>query len=93
MAEGEATVPAFNVKAVDTTGAGDVFNGFLGVSLAGLSRFLSSVPGTKREWDFTMAEVEWAVRRASAAAALSVMRLSAQDAAPTMAEVEQFLTA
>ncbi len=32
-AEGQGTIPTFNVKVVDTTGAGDAFNGGLAVAL------------------------------------------------------------
>ncbi|MGZ6041863.1 MAG: ribokinase [Asticcacaulis sp.] len=67
-------VPAFRVKAVDATGAGDHFNGALVSCL---------VRG---------AELIEAMRFASAAAALSVMRPSA-DSAPTMNGVESFLSA
>ena len=65
-------VPAFRVKAVDATGAGDVFNG-------ALAAFLSKDDNLRG-----------AMRFASAAAALSVSRASA-DAAPKIAEIEAFL--
>jgi ribokinase len=65
-------VPAFRVKAIDATGAGDVFNGALA---AYLSKENDLVAG---------------LRFASAAAALSVSRASA-DAAPKFAEIEAFL--
>lgn len=65
-------VPAFRVKAVDATGAGDVFNGALA---AYLSKDSDVVAG---------------LRFASAAAALSVSRASA-DAAPRISEIEAFL--
>jgi ribokinase len=67
------TIPAFAVKAVDTTGAGDAFVGSLAVFLA--------EGGTFAE----------AVRRASAAAALSVTRPGTQPSFPTRAEVESFV--
>lgn len=61
----------FAVDVVDTTGAGDTFNGALAVHLhEGL---------------------EMAVRKACAAAALSVTRLGAQGGMPTRAELEAFL--
>lgn len=63
--------PGFNVGAVDTTGAGDTFNGALAAF-----------------WHLGMNE---AVRRANAAAALSVTRAGAQGGMPTLAELEQFL--
>jgi len=65
-------VPAFRVKAVDATGAGDVFNGALAAYLSKDSDMLEGL------------------RFASAAAALSVSRASA-DAAPNFAEIEAFL--
>lgn len=65
-------VPAFRVKAVDATGAGDVFNG-------ALAAFLS------KDGDLVAG-----LRFASAAAALSVSRASA-DAAPKITEIEAFL--
>ncbi|MGA0587854.1 ribokinase [Dyella sp. KRB-257] len=65
--------PGFPVSVVDTTGAGDTFNGALAVYLhEGL---------------------EQAVRKACAAAALSVTRLGAQGGMPTSHELGAFLTA
>lgn len=67
--------PAFVVEAVDTTAAGDAFNGALAVGLAeGLA----------------MSE---AIRRAMAAAAISVTRLGAQPSLPAREDVESFLLA
>ncbi|WP_042267532.1 ribokinase [Paraburkholderia heleia] len=65
--------PGFSVEAVDTTGAGDTFNGALAAF-----------------WHLGMGE---AVRRANAAAALSVTRAGAQGGMPTLAELEAFLSA
>jgi ribokinase len=61
----------FAVEAIDTTGAGDTFNGALAVFLhAGLPQ---------------------AVRKACAAAALSVTKLGAQGGMPQQAELDAFL--
>ncbi|HLH36536.1 MAG TPA: ribokinase [Alloacidobacterium sp.] len=66
-------VPAFRVKAVDTTAAGDAFNGAFAVGLMlGKSPQQSAVFG-------------------AAVAAISVTRVGAQPAMPTMAEVASFL--
>lgn len=63
--------PGFAVEVVDTTGAGDTFNGALAVFLnEGLPQ---------------------AVRKACAAAALSVTRLGAQGGMPRQAELDAFL--
>jgi len=67
-------IPAFTVNAVDTTAAGDVFNGALAVGLA--SKY----------------SLKNAVHFASAAAALSVMRMGAQASAPTYKEINEFLS-
>ena len=67
-------MPAFPVEAVDTTAAGDVFNGALAVRVAeGVDAWID------------------AIRFASAAAALSVMKLGAQPSAPQRSEIETFL--
>jgi ribokinase len=63
--------PSFAVTPVDTTGAGDTFNGALGAF-----------------WDLGLAE---AVRRGSAAGALSVTKRGAQDSMPTLVELNAFL--
>lgn len=72
--QGTEFVPAFKVEAVDTTAAGDIFNGVLVVALAECQSLTRSV------------------RMASAAAALSVMRLGAQPSAPTRRAINQFLS-
>lgn len=64
-------VSGFPVFAVDSTGAGDTFNGALAAF-----------------WGLGLAE---AVRRANAAAALSVTRHGAQSGMPTLAALQQFL--
>ena len=61
----------FKVDAVDTTGAGDTFNGALAV--------------------FLREDLPQAVRKACAAAALSVTKLGAQGGMPTAHEVETLL--
>jgi ribokinase len=63
----------FAVNAVDTTGAGDTFNGALAAF-----------------WSLGIGE---AVRRANAAAALSVTRAGAQGGMPTLSELDTFLEA
>jgi ribokinase len=64
-------IAGFAVEAVDSTGAGDTFNGALAAF-----------------WPLGLAE---AVRRANAAAALSVTRHGAQSGMPTLAALQQFL--
>jgi len=64
-------IAGFPVSAVDSTGAGDTFNGALAAF-----------------WALGLAE---AVRRANAAAALSVTRPGAQGGMPTLAALQQFL--
>jgi ribokinase len=71
---GAQTVRAFEVKAVDTVGAGDCYCGVLAASVAqGL-------------------EMMQAMRRASAAAAISTTRQGAQPSMPMRAEIEEFLS-
>jgi len=65
--------PAFAVKAVDTTAAGDTFCGALVAALSG------------------GAALAQALRRASAAAAITCTRLGAQASIPTQDEVDAFL--
>jgi ribokinase len=67
------TVPAFEVTAVDSTGAGDAFVGAFAVSRG------------------ECADLEDALRWASAAAALSVRRFGASASLPDRAEIEAFL--
>jgi ribokinase len=69
----ERFVPAFKVRAVDSTAAGDAFNAGLAVAL---------MKGR---------HLEEAVWYASAAGALSVMRMGAQPSMPTAREVRRFL--
>jgi ribokinase len=70
---GVQAVRAFEVKAIDTVGAGDCYCGVLAASVAqGL-------------------EMTKAMRRASAAAAISTTRQGAQPSMPLGAEIEEFL--
>jgi ribokinase len=72
--EGLTAVRPFEVKAVDTVGAGDCYCGVLAASVAqgmGMTQ---------------------AMRRASAAAAISTTRKGAQHSMPTRIEIEDFLT-
>ena len=66
-------IPPFPVKAIDSVGAGDAFNGALAVSLSE-NNSLSE-----------------ATRFASAAGALAVTKIGAQDAMPTRSEIENLL--
>lgn len=66
--------PTFPVQAVDTTAAGDAFNGALGAALA------------------SGEDMDAAIECGLAAGALTVTKLGAQSALPTLAEVEALLT-
>lgn len=66
-------VPGFRVRALDTTAAGDVFNGQLAVALA------------------EGQELEKAILRAHAAAALSVQEMGAQSSIPRREDIDNFL--
>jgi len=71
--EGTESLTAFSVDAVDTTAAGDAFNGVLATALSE---------------DHPLRD---AVRRASAAAALSVARRGAQPSLPRREEIDRFV--
>ncbi|WP_298703859.1 ribokinase [uncultured Veillonella sp.] len=66
-------VPSFKVEPVDTTGAGDTFNG----------AFATAIVNNK-----SLAE---AIHYGNAAAALSILKLGAQEGMPTALEVTSFL--
>ena len=69
--DGERSFPASPAQVVDTTGAGDCFNGVLAASL------------------FERRELETAVRRAIAAAGLSVTKPGARDGMPTRDQIDR----
>ncbi|KAJ9157817.1 Ribokinase [Pleurostoma richardsiae] len=69
--------PAYQVKVVDTTGAGDTFTG------AYASDYLRQK--AKGSWD-----IEGAVVRANKAAALVIQRIGAQDGIPWADEIDDF---
>lgn len=62
-------LPAYNMAVVDTTGAGDVFNGTLAALIASGD------------------DLAGAMRKASAAAAISITRCSAENSAPNLDDV------
>ena len=83
------TLPVFNVKAVNTTAAGDAFMGGMlswlvreGVNASNLDALLKD-----------QARMRTALRFASACGALAVTCHGAFDAMPTLAEVQRFLDA
>lgn len=76
-------MPAFGVAAVDATGAGDCFTAALAVALA--ERWLDDLTTP------ALSSVGVAARFASAAAAVSVMKLGAQPSLPRRADVDAFL--
>lgn len=76
-AGGFEAIPGYSVDAVDTTAAGDAFNGALAAALSGAT-------GERGGLDE-------AVRFAHAAAAVAVTRPGAQPAMATRADVEAFL--
>src|SRR5699024_2759276 len=76
-------VPAFDVTAVDTTGAGDTFCGVLAARLAATRPAAGGVPAIEAVAD--------AAGAASAAAALAVGTAGAQDSVPTVEAVAELL--
>jgi ribokinase len=75
-------VDAFAVTPVDTTGAGDTFCGVFAASLAASGR-----PPSEMDADL----LAQSARRGAAAAALAVTRPGAQDAVPSLADLDAFL--
>lgn len=71
---------AYKVKAIDPTGAGDVFNGVLAVALVSAKDFYKDADVSVHS-----------VKRASAAAALSVTKPLAEGAAPFAVDIEHFI--
>lgn len=79
--QARAFVPAFSVRAVDTTGCGDAFGGTV------LACVLDGKP--LEQWD--EADLTEALRRGNAAGALTAMRRGAMPALPRREEIEAFL--
>lgn len=83
-ASGVRHLPAFPVEAVDTTAAGDAFNGALATAIAGKSLADALYAGR-----FQL--LEDAVRFANAAGALTTTRRGAQESLPAKADIERLL--
>lgn len=80
----ERYLPAIPVEAVDTTAAGDAFNGALAAALAGKPQVDALRIGRLRV-------LEDAVRFANAAGALTTTKRGAQESLPTKTEIERLL--
>lgn len=78
-------LPAIPVEAVDTTAAGDAFNGALAAALAGK-------PHTEALRAGRLRALEDAVRFANAAGTLTAIKRGAQESLPTKTEIERLLT-
>ena len=84
-AAGSGSVPAFRVKTVDTTGAGDAFFGAALAKLDGADReTLAQMPP---------AQLEQVLRFANAAGALTTTRSGAIPAMPTKEEIDALIAA
>jgi ribokinase len=79
---GEARFGAFEVQAVDTTAAGDVFNGYFAASYG---QFIKNGSASDQ------VAVEAIIRRAMAAAAIAVTKEGAMPSIPMKDEVEKLL--
>jgi sugar/nucleoside kinase (ribokinase family) len=77
-------LPAIPVEAIDTTAAGDAFNGALAAASVGTLR-ADLLGGDKTRI------LEDAVRFANAAGALTTTKRGAQESLPTKAEIEKLL--
>jgi ribokinase len=77
-------LPAIPVETVDTTAAGDAFNGALATALAGASHADALHAGR-------LQVLEDAVRFAISAGALTTTRRGAQESLPTKADIEKLL--
>ncbi|WP_337287547.1 ribokinase [Candidatus Methylomirabilis sp.] len=77
-------LPAIPIEAVDTTAAGDAFNGALAAALAGKPQADAFPIGRLRV-------LEDAVRFANAAGALAATKRGAQESLPTKIEIERLL--
>lgn len=77
-------LPAVPVEAIDTTAAGDAFNGALATAIAETPQ--ADTSGTSR-----IQVLEDAVRFANAAGALATTRRGAQESLPTKVEIERLL--
>jgi len=78
-------LPAIPVEAVDTTAAGDAFNGALAAAMA-------AKPQTEPLDPDALSVLEDAVRFANAAGALATTKRGAQESLPTRDEIERLLT-
>lgn len=83
----EVRVPAYPVRPVDTTGAGDAFLGAFYYALLHRARAEKGGPPGLAEEDTLREAAEFAVR----AAALATTRRGAMDALPSLEEVEALL--
>ena len=77
-------LPAISVEVVDTTAAGDAFNGALATAIAGN-------PQAGARCTDRLRSLEDAVRFANAAGALTTTKRGAQESLPTKAEIERLL--
>lgn len=78
-------LPAIPVKSIDTTAAGDAFNGALAAAIAAKSQ--TALCDTD-----PLPVLENAVRFANAAGALATTKRGAQESLPTIVEIERLLT-
>lgn len=95
------TYPAYSVSAVDTTAAGDSFNGTLAGEIArylkknstkysGESPSLTDTSGFSPSFQIPYDILDRAVDRATRAAAITVTRKGAQPSLPTAQEIDDF---
>lgn len=91
-------VAPFHVEPVDSTGAGDVFSGVLSAAMAvsknneRKDNQQAVATKTKTVGAITAEVMAESMQLASAAAAISATKLTAQDAAPNLAQAQQFMS-
>lgn len=85
--QGQAYFPAYRVPVVDSTAAGDCFNGVLA---AGIDRLIGSRQAGKGPFVPSLEDLAPLIDRASRAAAIAVTRKGAQPSLPWARETDDF---